>query len=106
MTRINTNAIHRKLSYSMMVLSTLMEPQKIGCSKGETLWNILKKLKVTLGSQFLLSLLLGLNNAVLQTTQETVSKDRKLWDLEQDVVEGGIKKFPDWTCRLECMYLI
>jgi hypothetical protein len=23
------------------------------------------------------------------------------WD-----IQGGIKKFPDWTCRLECMYLI
>jgi hypothetical protein len=63
-----------------------MEPQKIGFSKGEALWIVLEKLKVTLKSQFLICLLLGSNNAPLQTAQDTASKDRKLWDLEQNVV--------------------
>jgi hypothetical protein len=37
-------------------------------------------------SQFLLCLLLSSNNAALWTTQERASKDRKLGDLEQNVV--------------------
>ena len=36
------------------------------------------KLKVTLRSKFLIFLLLGSNNAALQTAQDTASKDRKL----------------------------
>jgi hypothetical protein len=37
---------------------------------------------------------------------ETNFTSRSVFKIPHYTVQGGIKKFPDWTCTLECMYLI
>jgi hypothetical protein len=37
------------------------------------------------------------------TSEDTHTNEMRI---PQRILQGGIKKFPDWTCRLECMYLI